>query len=98
MKTPEIQQLYLVPQPILFMYASRADMNPNDFMAKIRLEHSDLDEKRGGYILTRKQHAAMLYKAGIKKSDQVLTENEEEVLNKINTSTLIEELEKRTRN
>tara|TARA_Y100000385_G_C13008565_1_gene600605 strand:- start:1000 stop:1296 length:297 start_codon:yes stop_codon:yes gene_type:complete len=98
MNQPQIEQIYLVPQPLLFMYASRADMNPNDFLAKLQLQHSDLDEKRGGYILTRKQHAAMLYKAGIKKSDQVLSESEEEVLNKINTSTLIEELEKRTRN
>lgn len=98
MKQPQIEQIYLVPQPILFMYASRADMNPNDFMAKLRLEHSDLDEKRGGYLLSRKQHAAMLYKAGIKKSEQVLSETEEMVLEKIDTATLIEELEKRTRN
>lgn len=98
MQTPQIEQLYLVPQPILFMYASRAGMNPNDFMEKLQLKHDDLDQNRGGYIISRKQHMAMLYKAGIKKSDQELSESEEDFLNKIDTSTLIEELERRTRN
>lgn len=98
MKTPQVEQLYLVPQPILFMYASRADLNPNEFMEKLQIKHSDLDQSRGGYIISRKQHMAMLYKAGIKKSDQELSESEEDFLNKIDTSTLIEELERRTRN
>ena len=57
-----------------------------------------MDNRLGGYLLSRKQHMAMLYKAGIKRSEMVLTENEEEVLNKIDTTTLIQELEKRTRN
>jgi hypothetical protein len=98
MAQPQIEQLYLVPQPILFMYASRASMNPNEFMDKLQIKHDDMDANRGGYIISRKQHMAMLYKAGVKKSDQELTETEEDFLNKIETSTLIEELERRTRN
>jgi hypothetical protein len=98
MKQPQIEQLYLVPQPILFMYASRAEMNPNDFMAKLQVEHASLHYELGGYIISRKQHAAMLYKAGLKKSEMVLSENEEDLLNKIDTATLIAELERRTRN
>ncbi len=98
MNRPQIEQIYLVPQPILFMYASRARMNPNDFMAKLQLEHESMDTRLGGYLLTRKQHMAMLYKAGIKKSEQLLDIKEEEFLNKIDTATLIEELERRTRN
>ena len=98
MSMPQIEQLYLVPQPILFMYASRADMNPNEFMDRLKIKHSDLDNNRGGYIISRKQHMAMLYKAGVKKSDQYLSESEEEFLARIDTATLIEELEKRTRN
>jgi hypothetical protein len=98
MKQPEIEQLYLVPQPILFMYASRAEMNPNDFMAKLQIEHSSLHESLGGYILSRKQHAAMLYKAGLNKSEELLSEADTEMLSKIDTATLIQELERRTRN
>ena len=98
MKQPQIEQMYLVPQPILFMYASRAEMNPNDFMAKLQIEHDSLDTNRGGYILTRKQHAAMLYKAGLNKSELLLSEADSELLSKIDTATLIQELEKRTRN
>lgn len=97
MAQPQIEQLYLVPQPILFMYASRADMNPNEFMDKLQIQHSDLDQQRGGYIISRKQHMAMLYKAGIKKSDQELSETEEDFLNRMDTSTLIQEIERRTR-
>jgi hypothetical protein len=98
MSQPQIEQLYLVPQPILFMYASRADMNPNEFMEKLQIKHSDLDQNRGGYIISRKQHSAMLYKAGIKKSEQLLSETQEDFLNRLDTSVLIEELERRTRN
>ena len=90
--------MYLVPQPILFMYSSRAGLNPNEFMEKLQITHESMDSRLGGYLLSRKQHMAMLYKAGIKKSEMVLTESEEEVLNKIDTATLIQELEKRTRN
>ena len=97
MKQPQIEQLYLVPQPILFMYASRSEMNPNDFMEKLHIEHNSLNSDLGGYIISRKQHAAMLYKAGLKKSELLLSEHEEDLLNKIDTATLITELERRTR-
>ena len=80
------------------MYSSRAGLNPNEFMEKLQITHESMDNRLGGYLLSRKQHMAMLYKAGIKRSEMVLTENEEEVLNKIDTTTLIQELEKRTRN
>ena len=72
-------------------------MNPNEFMDKLQIQHSDLDQQRGGYIISRKQHMAMLYKAGIKKSDQELSETEEDFLNRMDTSTLIQEIERRTR-
>lgn len=98
MKQPQIEQLYLVPQPILFMYASRAEMNPNDFMEKLQVPHGAMDTNLGGYILSRKQHAAMLYKAGLNKSDVLLSEADTELLSKIDTATLIQELERRTRN
>ncbi len=88
----------MVPQPIFFMYASRAGVNPNEFLTKLQLTHEAMDSKLGGYMLSRKQHMAMMYLAGIKRSEQVLTENEEDLLNKIDTSSLIQELERRTRN
>jgi hypothetical protein len=90
--------MYLVPQPILFTYASRAGLNPNEFMEKLQVTHESMDSRLGGYLLSRKQHLAMLYKAGIKKSEQDLSVSEEEVLNKIDTANLIQELERRTRN
>lgn len=80
------------------MYASRAGLNPNEFMEKLQIGHDSMDTGLGGYLLSRKQHLAMLYKAGIKKSEQNLSESEEDVLNKIDTATLIQELERRTRN
>jgi type II secretory pathway component PulC len=98
LEQPVIEQMYLVPQPILFMYASRAGLNPNEFMQKLQVTHQSLDTRLGGYLLSRQQHLAMLYKAGIKKSEMVLSENEETVLGKIDTATLIQELERRTRN
>lgn len=79
------------------MYANRAGIHPNDFLEKLQVDLKSLNEKDATYLLTRKQHAAMLYKAGVTKTDQLLTENEEAVLQKINTSTLIQELERRTR-
>jgi type II secretory pathway component PulC len=97
MEQPKIEQFYKVPQPVFFMYASRAGVNPNEFLTKLQLTHDSMDTKLGGYMLSRKQHMAMLYLAGLKKSEQELTENEEDLLHKIDTSTLIQELERRTR-
>ena len=51
----------------------------------------------GGYLLSRQQYAALLYKCGVKKVELVATEMEEELLGKVDTSLLIEELESRTR-
>lgn len=79
------------------MYANRAGMHPNDFLEKLQIDLKSLNEAEATYLLTRKQHAAMLYKAGVSKTDEVLTESEEAILQKINTSTLIQELERRTR-
>ena len=90
--------MYLVPQSILFMYASRSGAHPNEFMKKLQIPLASINHELKGYLLSRPQYMSMLYKAGIKKSSEVLEINEEEFLNKIDTATIIEELEKRTRN
>ena len=92
-----VKKCYIVPQATFFMYSSRAGLNPNEMLKILRLDHSDLYEKMGGYLLSREQYAALLYKCGVKKVELVSSEMEEELLGKVDTSLLIEELESRTR-
>lgn len=93
----EIKEIYIVPQAKLFMYASRASMNPNDLIEKIKMTHDDLYPKLGGYALDRKQYFSLLYLAGVKKTKSYLEKDKAELLKDIETSELIAELEKRTR-
>lgn len=92
-----VTKYYVVPQATFFMYSSRAGLNPNEMLTTLKMEHGDLNDKLGGYLLSRQQYAALLYKCGVKKVELVATEMEEELLGKVDTSLLIEELESRTR-
>ncbi|GEM_PF-6635447 len=93
----EIKEIFIVPQPKLFMYSSRAGLNPNELIEKLKMTHDDLYEALGGYALDRKQYQSLLYLAGIKKTKNYLEKDKEELLKSIDTSELIAELEERTR-
>jgi len=93
----EVENCYLVPMAKLFMWASRASLNPNDLLEQIRVNKEDFLEHKKSYLLSRQQYAALMYKAGVKKHEVVLDMKEDEFLKSIPTSLIIEELETRTR-
>lgn len=93
----EIKEIFIVPQATLFMYSSRAGLNPNELIEKLRMTHDDLYQQLGGYALDRKQYFALLYLAGVRKTNSYLAKDKEELLKSIDTSELIAELEERTR-
>ncbi len=93
----EVENCYLVPMTKLFMWASRAGLNPNDLLDIIKLDKRDFLEHKQAYLLTRQQYAALMYKSGVKKHEIVLEKDEEEFLKSIPTALVIEELESRTR-
>ena len=93
----EIKEIFIVPQAKLFMYSSRAGINPNELIEKLKMTHEDLYPKLGGYALDRKQYYSLLYLAGVRKSENYLEKDKAELLKAIDTSELIAELEERTR-
>ncbi len=93
----EIKEIFIVPQSTLFMYSSRAGLNPNDLIVKLKMTHEDLYPKLGGYALDRKQYFSLLYLAGIRKTNNYLEKDKADLLKGIDTSELISELEERTR-
>ncbi|WP_127717752.1 hypothetical protein [Halobacteriovorax sp. HLS] len=94
----ELKEYFVLPQAMFFMYSSRAGMDPNDMLTKLQMTHEDLYPKLGGYALERKQYMSLLYKAGNRKSEVYLEKDKEDLLRSIETSELIAELERRTRN
>ncbi len=92
------KEYFVMAQAQFFMYSSRAGLNPNEMLEKLRMTHDDLYEELGGYALERKQYKALLYKAGIRKTETYLEKDKEDLLKSIDTSELIAELESRTRN
>lgn len=91
------QQCFIVTKPSFFTYAARAAIEPSDFMNLLKFNEDDFHTKSGGYILSRKQFTAMLYKAGVLNSLSDLSDREHDLLQKVPTTELIQELERRTR-
>ncbi|MDD0852441.1 hypothetical protein HBN50_04995 [Halobacteriovorax sp. GB3] len=91
------QQCFIITRQGMFMYGSRAGLSLEDFLKKLQLSEEDFHQKSNGYVLTRKQYTAMLYKAGVLKIMSELTDEEQGVLGKVATTDLIQELERRTR-
>jgi len=94
----QIKEYFVLSQALFFTYSSRAGINPNDMLEKLRMTHDDLYPALGGYALERKQYKSLLYKAGIRKTESYLEKDKEDLLKSIDTSELIAELESRTRN
>lgn len=97
MENTTTQQCFIVTKPSFFTYSSRAGLDPNDLMALLKFSEEDFHPKSNGYILSRKQYTAMLYKAGVLNTLSELSDNEHEILTKVPTTELIQELERRTR-
>lgn len=91
------QQCFIVTKPSFFTYAARASVEPSDLMNLLKFNEEDFHQKSNGYILNRKQFTALLYKAGVLNSLSELTDREHDLLQKVPTTELIQELERRTR-